>query len=101
MPNLLIRNLDESALDALKRRAKKNGHTQQEEASQIINDAVVDRRVGWPDAIREQVEKYGGFDIELPVRSQPRYPNGIFNEPGFTSWWQDASARGPYDCRDC
>ena len=85
MPNLLIRNLDESALDTLKRRAKKNGHTQQEEASQIISEAVVDRRVGCFDEIRARVERYGGFDIELPERGQPRYPNGIFNEPGFTS----------------
>ncbi len=83
MPSLLIRDLDESTLTALKRRAKNNGHTQQEEASQIIKAAVVDKRIGWVDHMRALVKKNGGVDLELPKRSQPRYPLGPFNEPWF------------------
>ena len=84
MPDLLIRNLDENTMKALKERAKRNGHTQQEEASEIISDAVVDRRIGWVDSMRKLVEENGGVDFELPSRDMPiRYPNGIFNEPGF------------------
>ncbi len=83
MPSLLIRDLDESTMTALKRRAKQNGHTQQEEASQIINDAVIDKRVGWVAEIRKMVEENGGVDLKLPPRDQPRYPLGPFNEPWF------------------
>ena len=84
MPSLLIRNLGEDTMQALKVRAKRNGHTQQEEASEIISDAVVDRRVGCYASIRKMVEENGGVDLELPSRDLPiRYPNGIFNEPGF------------------
>ena len=83
MPSLLIRDLDESTLAALKRRAKNNGHTQQEEASQIINEAVVDKRKGFYASMRALVEKNGGVDLELPKRSQPRYLLGPFNEPWF------------------
>ena len=83
MPSLLIRDLDESTMVALKRRAKQNGHTQQEEASQIINDAVVDRRVGCFAEIRKMVEENGGVDLEIPRCDKVRYPMGIFNEPGF------------------
>ena len=81
MPNLLIRDLDESTMQALKNRAKRNGHTQQEEASEIINDAVVDKRIGFMDSMRKLVEENGGVDFEPPSRDMPiRYPNGIFNE---------------------
>ena len=81
MPDLLIRGLDEGTMQALKNRAKRNGHTQQEEASEIISDAVVDRRIGCYDSIKKMVEENGGVDFELPSRDMPiRYPNGIFNE---------------------
>ena len=84
MPSLLIRDLDESTMQGLKSRAKKNGHTQQEEASEIITNAVADRRIGCYESIRKMVEENGGVDFELPSRDMPiRYPNGIFNEPGF------------------
>ena len=84
MPSLLIRNLGEDTMQALKVRAKRNGHTQQEEASQIISSAVGDGRKGFMESMRKIAYENGGVDFELPSRDMPiRYPNGIFNEPGF------------------
>jgi plasmid stability protein len=82
MPNLLIRNLDESTMAALKQRARENNRSQQEEAKGIIDSAL--NHETWSECMERLNREDGGIDFELPPRTQSRYPNGIFNEPCFS-----------------
>ena len=80
MSTLTVRNLDEETKQALRVRAARKGSSLEEEVRTILrraaaeDDAPKRRHDNLYDAIRELVEPYGGFDLDIPERSSPREP---------------------------
>lgn len=70
MPDLLIRDLDETVKARLGERAKAHGRSLSSEARAILQSALAEPEEipSVYEAIRKIVEPYGGFDIELPPR---------------------------------
>jgi antitoxin FitA len=84
MASITIRNLDDELKKWLRLRAAEHGRSMDEEARQILKDALSDRYRRGTDlvrAIREIVEPIGGIDIELPPREPIRDPPD-FSRPG-------------------
>lgn len=79
MATMTIRNLDDDVKARLRVRAAKRGHSMEEEARNILRDAVgVEANAGTGAAlvadIRSLVEKFGGVELELPTRGAMREP---------------------------
>lgn len=75
---LTIRNLDDDVKSRLRRRAAKHGCSMEEEARQILRQALSGKtpEKGLASRIHQRVmETTGGLELELPARSQPR-PTG-------------------------
>lgn len=78
MAVLTIRNLDEKTKQALRVRAARHGVSMEQEARLILTKEVISNDRGasqpagqnWYRSIRELVEPYGGFDLEIPSRSK-------------------------------
>jgi plasmid stability protein len=83
MATLTVRNVKEYTKQALRLRAARKGISVEQEVRSIL-DRAADEPVGENDepregaslyeAIRNLVESYGGFEIELPERGPPRDP---------------------------
>lgn len=73
MTAITIRKLPEGLKQKLRVRAAEHGHSMEAEARDILMAAletpqpVVD--VHWFDQIVEIVDRYGGFELELPPRN--------------------------------
>jgi len=75
--SITIRNLDEQTKAQLRVRAAHHMRSMEEEARNILREAVsastVTRR-DLAEAIRRRFEPFGGCDIELPAREAIRTP---------------------------
>ena len=78
MASLLVRNLPESIKQALKQRAAEHGRSMEEEARTILIHATrktSPKRGGIGSRLREIGELAGGFELEIPPRTElPRGP---------------------------
>jgi plasmid stability protein len=79
MATLTIRQLDDTLKTKLRVRAAEHGKSMEEEAREILRQALVAPAAAETGAdlvsrIRKLVEPFGGFDLELPERLPPREP---------------------------
>jgi antitoxin FitA len=76
MATLTIRQLDDSVKAKLRVRAAEHGKSMEEEAREILRQALAAPATGndLVARVRELVEPFGGFDLELPKRQLPRKP---------------------------
>ncbi|MEO1191014.1 MAG: plasmid stabilization protein [Pseudomonadota bacterium] len=74
MANIVISNLDEPTKQALQSLAAEHGRSLEEEAREILKDAVGRSTppANVAAAIREHLKGIGGVDLEIPDREQPR-----------------------------
>ena len=76
MASITIRNLDNGMTARLRVRAASRGHSVEEEARQILREAVEPDR-GPTDlvtAIRDRFAPLGGVELEIPPRESTRDP---------------------------
>ena len=77
MASITIRNLDDSLKEALRRRAAGNRRSMEEEARQILKQAMLKDRVekGLGSRLHAIAMEVGGWDdVVIPPRSMPRRP---------------------------
>jgi plasmid stability protein len=78
MGTLTIRQLDDSVKAKLRVRAAEHGKSMEEEAREILRQAVAaptaESGADWVSRVRKRLEPFGGVDLELPPRVQPRKP---------------------------
>jgi len=76
MASITIRNLDDSLKGALRSRAAAHGRSMEEEARQLLKQALLrDRSAkGLGTAIANLFKESDGVELDLPMRSQPRVP---------------------------
>ena len=76
MASITIRNLDDDVKARLRVRAAGRGHSMEEEARQILREAVESE--GGPTdlavAVRDRFAPLGGVELELPPRQAMREP---------------------------
>lgn len=79
MASLTIRNLDDETKRGLRFRAATHGVSMEQEVRTILRDVVLsskkvgqseDSSISWYQAIRQLVEPYGGFELDIPPRSK-------------------------------
>ena len=72
MPSITVRNLDSELKDRLRAQAAQHGCSMEQEARNILAAALPEPPPKPPQnlaqAIRDLVEPYGGFELELPAR---------------------------------
>ena len=77
MTSLTVRNLDEETECGLRLRAARHGKSLEQEVCAILSRAAREdeekrrQHDNLYNAIRELVEPYGGFELEIPERSRP------------------------------
>jgi antitoxin FitA len=72
MSAVTVRKLPEETHAAIKRRAKLNGRSTEAEIRDILVKAVItDQKKGFGTELYELGRKYGGFDLEIPPRTDP------------------------------
>lgn len=78
MGTLTIRQLDDNVKAKLRVRAAEHGKSMEEEAREILRQALAPNAGATGAAlisgIRKRLEPYGGVDLELPPRTMPRKP---------------------------
>jgi antitoxin FitA len=77
MANLTIRKLDDILKAKLRVRAAAHGRSIEEEARDILRQALCPMDETGADLvsrIRQRVEPFGGFELDLPERLPPRKP---------------------------
>ena len=76
MGSLTLRNIDDSLKASLRMRAASNGRSMEEEARQILRQALLRQKsaVGMGTRISERFAAAGGIDLPEAVRSAPRRP---------------------------
>lgn len=76
MPNLTIRNLDETLQAGLRLQAASHGRSIEEEARQILKQAVKSSFVeaGLGTRIHSRFAGIGGVELSLPKRTPTRLP---------------------------
>ena len=79
MPSMTIRNLDDDLKARLRLRAARHGQSMEEEARSILRLALsappeANTGAALVKAIRARVERFGGIELELPVREPMRKP---------------------------
>lgn len=75
MANITIRNIDESLKQRLRIKAAKRGHSIEEEAHNILRQAV--EGITGPDLLTRSIELFGkahGVELDLPSRADEREP---------------------------
>ena len=81
MPSITVRNLDAALKERLRAQAAKHGCSMEEEARNILEAALPEPLPQPPKnlakAIRDLVEPYGGFELELPARESRREPPNL------------------------
>ncbi|MBN9242999.1 MAG: plasmid stabilization protein [Mesorhizobium sp.] len=79
MASLTIRNLDDEIKQGLRYRAATNGVSMEQEARAILRDAIrspekarqrEEPEENWYQSLRQLVEPYGGFELDIPPRSK-------------------------------
>lgn len=76
MASITIRNLDDGVKSKLRVRAATNGRSMEEEARNILRDAV-EQEAGphnLAQAIRERFASYGGVELDILPREPMREP---------------------------
>jgi plasmid stability protein len=73
MATLTIRGLDDRVRERLRVRAANHGRSMEAEARLILADAVSGpaARAGLGTRIHRRFKRAGGFDIEIPERTEP------------------------------
>jgi len=85
LATLTIRNVDPEVQKRVRVRAAENGRSMEAELRQIIKDAVsantdkVDD-VNLAEAIRRRFARYGGVELEIPLRDPAGPPRVKFDE---------------------
>ncbi len=79
MATMTIRNLDDDVKARLRVRAAQHGRSMEEEARSILRVALstsseANTGAALVKAIRARVERFGGIELELPVREPMREP---------------------------
>lgn len=79
MATMTIRNLDDDVKARLRVQAARHGQSMEEEARNILRDALSARPkagsgAAWVADIRALVEPFGGIELELPPREPAREP---------------------------
>lgn len=76
MASITIRNLDDSIKRRLRVRAAERGHSMEEEAREILREAVGDLRspMNLAQRMRARVARTGGVDLDIPARDAMRSP---------------------------
>lgn len=76
MASITIRNLDDGVKQRLRVRAAEHGRSMEEEAREILREAVGTGRpqLNLAQAIRERVARSGGADLVIPPRTTGREP---------------------------
>ncbi|BAR99075.1 FitA-like ribbon-helix-helix domain-containing protein [Blastochloris viridis] len=75
--SLTIRGLDAGVKARLRRRAAERGHSMEEEARQLLAQALAqpaEPKTGLADAIHALFAPLGGVELELPPREMGREP---------------------------
>lgn len=75
MASITIRRLDDGVKARLRVRAAQHGRSMEEEAREILRDALVERpsrRRNLAEAIRRRIEPLGGVELRLPTREAVR-----------------------------
>jgi len=76
MASITIRNMDPEVKARLRVRAAQHNRSMEEEVRVILRDVTFGsgkKNASFLDVVREAVEPYGGFELELPLRDE--YPN--------------------------
>lgn len=77
MASITIRNLEDDVKRRLRRRAAGHGNSMEEEARQILAEAVTREAAppkGLGTAIHELFKPFGGVELDLPARQVTREP---------------------------
>lgn len=79
MATMTIRNLDDDLKARLRLRAAQHGQSMEEEVRSILRLALstppeANTGAALVKAIRARVERFGGIELELPVREPMREP---------------------------
>ncbi|WP_207100262.1 FitA-like ribbon-helix-helix domain-containing protein [Paracoccus shandongensis] len=76
MASITIRNLDDGIKHRLRVRAAERGRSMEEEAREILRDAVGDSRppMNLAHRLRARVARTGGVDLDIPVCDAMRSP---------------------------
>lgn len=72
MADLLIRGLDQSLKETLRRRAADHGRSQSAEARSIIEHALAHDGSSWVSELLNATQSLGSFELELPSRHPAR-----------------------------
>ncbi|MDW5596656.1 plasmid stabilization protein [Conexibacter stalactiti] len=88
MATITVRNLDDDVKRRLRMRAAENGRSMEAEAREILRVALLDEppRRGFGTRAVELFAEYGGFELELPPRSEDAITNRRvpdFSGPGW------------------
>ena len=96
MASITIRNLEDGTKKRLRMRAAENGRSLEAEVRDILNRSALAPKAAAPmtgldifQPLRALVEKYGGFELELPPRTpvrdselwKPHRPEEMHEEP--------------------
>lgn len=77
MAQVIVRNLDDSVKRKLQRRAAKNGRSMEEEAREILRNALKDEGKSEYGLGTEIAELFRGLELEEPIKKlkiRPRIP---------------------------
>ena len=77
MAQVIVRNLDDSVKRKLQRRAAKNGRSMEEEAREILRNALKDEGKSEYGLGTEIAELFKGIELEEPIKKlkiRPRIP---------------------------
>lgn len=76
MASITIRNLDDDIKRRLRVRAAERGRSMEEEAREILREAVGDQRppMNLAHRLRARVAGTGGVDLDIPARDPMRSP---------------------------
>ena len=79
MATMTIRNLEDELKARLRIRAAQHGRSMEEEARSILRSALntepgANTGAALVKAIRARVERFGGIELELPLREPMREP---------------------------
>ena len=80
MASITIRKLDDAVKLRLRVRAARHGRSMEEEAREILKDALVEqtpKKLNLAQAIRRHIEPLGGTELRLasrqPIRRPPKF----------------------------
>ncbi len=85
MANLTIHNIDDSVTIRLQRRATQHGRSMEDEARQILQQAVLPPVVepeGLGNRIHHRFAPLGGVELDLPNRKPSRKPPEVWESDG-------------------